>query len=394
MRLSDSWRLPGPISIPVFAQRLKLDRLQHVHIHMAVWGLGAALYGVLPHPAQAQQGPVITPQEAQTAPRIDADQLKKSSAAHVSPDQLGASTAIQRLQSQAQGNADAATQREAAWQWGLLQLHGLHTPLQPSQAQLSFERAYALGNPLAAAGLIWCAMDGCGQRPQPNLAQQWLPTLRKVDPGRAAYLEWMLLKDAEPIDAPLPSTARRENADGRRTKQQLLQQAVQHGDPMARVELGMELAAQNKTEEAAAQFRAAAKQSEAARHNLEVLDNQKNTLRAQPSGNPGQAGGAWQTFKQARVYHRGEGVPVNYTEAIRLYKRASDMGNEPAKRMLALIYSRPVAGGGIDIAWMQQLAYVDVTQEGVTPMNAPTAPASLTRDPTPLYNYIAPRWRK
>ena len=394
MRQPDFRHLPAPLPDSFcVATRKRLPYAKFVE-QLTVLALGAAIYALLLQPAQAQQSPVITPQEAQTAPRIDADQLRKPSTAHVSPDQLGVSTAIQKLQSQAQGHSDAATQREAAWQWGLLQLHGLHTPLQPSQAQLSFEKAYALGNQLAAAGLIWCALDGCGQRPQPDRAQQWLPSLRKVDPGRAAYLEWMLLKDAEPIDAVLPSTAQRENIEGRNTKRQLLQQAVQSGDPMARVELGMELAAQSKTDEAAAQFRAAAKRSEAARHNLEVLENQKNTLKAQPSGNPGQAGGAWQTFKQARVYHRGEGVPMNYTEAIRLYKRASDMGNEPAKRMLALIYSRPVAGGGIDIAWMQQLAYMDVTQEGSTPLNAPIAPASLTRDPTPLYDYIAPRWRK
>ena len=61
--------------------------------------------------------------------------------------------------------------------------------------------------------------------------------------------------------------------------------------------------------------------------------------------------------------------------------------------MLALIYSRPTPAGGIDIGWMQQLAYMDVTQDGAIPLTAPTAPTSLTRDPTPLWDYIAPRWR-
>ena len=261
------------------------------------------------------------------------------------------------------------------------------------QAEHSFERAHELGHPLAAAGLAWCAIDGCGQRPDPDAARQWISVLRKTDPGRAAYLEWLLLDDVAPIDLSVPSTARREGIDTIGRKQQLLRQAVEAGDPYARVELGMELAAQGKTNEAMEQFRSAAKRSEAAKHNLNVLSDQKGTLKSRPSGNAGQAGGAWQTFKQARVYHRGEGVPANYTEAIRLYKRASDMGSEPAKRMLALIYSRPMAGGGIDIAWMQQLAYMDVTQDGAIPLTAPTAPTSLTRDPTPLWDYIAPKWR-
>lgn len=372
----------------------------------AAWRLSkvCALAGVLLLGSNAwtQPRPTITFQEAQTPPRIDADQLRgRRQPQQLEADQLGKSTAIQQLQAQATAQipqserteARLRTQREAAWQWGLLQLHGLHAPLQPAQARQSFERAQELGHPLAAAGLAWCAIDGCGQRPQPDEARQWIPVLRKTDPGRAAYLEWLLLDDVAPIDLGVPSTARREGVNTNARKQQLLRQAVEAGDPYARVELGMELAAQGKTNEAMEQFRSAAKRSEAARHNLNVLSDQKGTLKSRPSGNAGQAGGAWQTFKQARVYHRGEGVPANYTEAIRLYKRASDMGSEPAKRMLALIYSRPMAGGGIDIAWMQQLAYMDVTQDGAVPLTAPTAPTSLTRDPTPLWDYIAPQWR-
>jgi len=348
----------------------------------------------------AQARPTVTLQEAQTAPQIDTEQLKTPRPAHVEQDQLGRSAEVQRLQSLAQTplrkNATPAEKRaqgEAAWQLGLLQLHGLHTPLQPTQAQLNFENAYAAGYALSAAGLVWCAIDGCGQRPDPDTARKWLAALNRLDPGRAAYMEWLLLEEIAPLDAAVPSTARRNGGNTGNRKRQALLRAVRLGDPYAHVELGMELASQEKTDEALAQFKAAGTKSDAARHNIEVLKDQNSTLKLQPSGNPGQAGGAWQTFKQARVYHRGEGVPANYTEAIRLYKRAADMGSEPAQRMLALIYSRPVAGGGIDIAWMQQLAYMDVTKNGSMPLNAPTAPVSLTRDPTPLYNYISPKWR-
>lgn len=350
----------------------------------------------------AQPRQTITFQEAQTQPHIEADQLRSpSQPKQLDPDQLGKSTALQQLQTQAtqptpkgaRTEASVRTQRNAAWQWGLLQLHGLHTALQPIQAQQSFALAQQLGHPLAAAGLAWCAIDGCGQRPAPETARQWLSILRNSDSGRAAYLEWLLLEDSAPLDLAVPSTAQREGINTANRKQRLLRQAAEMGDPYALVEIGMELAAQGKTDEAMEQFRRAAPRSEAAKHNLSVLRDQKGTFKSRPAGNLGQSGGAWQTFKQARVYHRGEGVPANYTEAIRLYKRASDMGSEPSKRMLALIYSRPVPGGGIDIAWMQQLAYMDVTQDSAVPLTAPTAPTSLTRDSTPLYDYISAKWR-
>lgn len=349
----------------------------------------------------AQARPTITLQEAQSPPHIEAEQLRSRQQPQVQDNDVGKAAAIRQLESlaraslpkEASSEAQLRAQREAIWQLGLLQLHGLYTPLQPAQAMQNFELAHQRGHPLAAAGLAWCALDGCGQRPQPETALQWIAALRSSDPGRAAYLAWLMQETMAPLDVAAPSTAQREGVRTAGRKHQLLQQAVDSGDPQARVEWGMELAAAGKTDEAMAQFKTAAKRSEAAAHNLSILSDQKGTFKPRPSGNLGQAGGAWQTFKQARVYHRGEGVPANYTEAIRLYKRASDMGSEPAKRMLALIYSRPVAGGGIDIAWMQQLAYMDVTQDGAIPLTAPTAPASLTRDPTPLYDYIAPKWR-
>ena len=58
--------------------------------------------------------------------------------------------------------ADIASEpspKEAAWLLGLLALHGKAMPFDPVQAQHWFERAYLLGNPLAAAGLAWCQMD-------------------------------------------------------------------------------------------------------------------------------------------------------------------------------------------------------------------------------------------
>ena len=358
------------------------------------WGLS---------PQSSAQVRVLTPQEASSAPSFDEDQIRSLSRNASSDIQSPLPTNLEQeikqliLLAKAQHkvpNASAAQQRDAVWQLGLLQLHGLHVPLDPVQAKHSFERAFQLGQPNAPAGLVWCAIDGCGGRPDIDQAREYLPALRKVNPGRAAYFEWLIQEDAAPISANLPSTAQREHLHSQQRKHQTLMRAVQAGDVIAKMEWGMELAAKGRTDEALEQFRSISIKSEAARHNIEVLNNQLGGGKNKLSGNPGQAGGAWQTFKQARVYHRGEGVPVNYTEAIRLYKRASDMGSEAAKRMLALIYSRPTADGALDVAWMQQLAYMDVNKDGSTPMNAPTAPVSLTRDPSPLYDYIARKWRQ
>ncbi|HEY4664274.1 MAG TPA: hypothetical protein VIG85_04740 [Comamonas sp.] len=349
--------------------------------------------------AHAQTRAVIGVQEAQMPPHIDREQLRSPSV-DLDAGSLAPPAPLASLQKLAEATPSASAgerkqQAEAAWQLGLLKLHGLHVPLGPAEANSWFERAHALGHPLAAAGLAWCAVDGCGHAPRPAQAQKWLQELRRSAPGRAAYLEWLLIDALAPLDtnAALKSTAPVTAGNVQRHKEQTLQRAVKANDPHARVEWGLELAAEGKVKEAMAQFQQAAPHSEAASRNIKVLQEQSSqTTRTHTS--TGQTGGAWQTFRQARVYHRGEGVPANYTEAIRLYKRAADMGSTQAKRMLALIYSRPQENGNIDIAWMQQLAYADVTEDGVTPLHVPNAPVNLQRDPTPLHDYIDPRWRK
>ena len=59
--------------------------------------------------------------------------------------------------------------------------------------------------------------------------------------------------------------------------------------------------------------------------------------------------------------------------------------------MLALIFSRPGADGQIDIAWMQQLAYVDLSKE-VPTLDSSVAQRTLRRDGTPLLDLLPPPW--
>lgn len=63
--------------------------------------------------------------------------------------------------------------------------------------------------------------------------------------------------------------------------------------------------------------------------------------------------------------HRGEGQPANFVEAIRLYRHAQSQGNVQARKMLELIFFRLGPDGQIDIAWMQQLAYVNLSKDAV-----------------------------
>jgi TPR repeat protein len=97
-------------------------------------------------------------------------------------------------------------------------------------------------------------------------------------------------------------------------------------------------------------------------------------------------------FKEARRYHRGEGIPVNYNEAIRLYRMAQAEGSVQAQRMLNLIYARTSPDGQLDMGWMRQLSDADVS--GPTPqMGHSSGPKLLRREPTPLYDLLPKLWK-
>lgn len=113
--------------------------------------------------------------------------------------------ALSQLRSRAEGKGvSLATQREAQWVMGLLALHGIAMAQDGPQARQWFERAQRAGHPLASAGLAWCAMDGCGQPPDPPAARPWIAQLAKTDPARAQYLEWLLARRLAPLSTAEP----------------------------------------------------------------------------------------------------------------------------------------------------------------------------------------------
>lgn len=281
----------------------------------------------------------------------------------------------------------------AAWQLGLAALHGVGGPVDPAQARSWFTRAQRLGEPLAAAGLAWCAIDGCGGPADPAGARRWIAALRPHDAARAQYLEWLLASERAPLSvSPSPllpgppgaTTPRSGRSAGPPLRDQL-EAAARAGSAQAQLELGLAAAAEGRDAEALAHFRAAAPQSRAAAANLALL-GQRGAAPAARAG-PGQA-----TFERAQRAHRGIGQPANFTEAVRLYRQAQQEGNAPAERMLALIFSRPSPDGGVDIAWMQQLAQVDVTRQ-VPALDPSGARGVLRREPTPLSDLLPERWR-
>ena len=283
---------------------------------------------------------------------------------------------------------DAKTPAEAAWLLGLMHLHGVGTGLNPARAREWFGHAQRLRHPLAPAGLAWCYLDGCGHSPDPAAALPWITQLRKADAGRALYLEWMRAQMLAPLAVATPAqpdvTARQPSA--------LLLRAAKAGDTFAENELGIARAEQGQWAEAKRLFSQAARESPAAQQNVQWVNRHM-----QPSANavgPSNSRNGQDVFLRARQFHRGDGVPVNYAQALTLYRQAASMGNPYAQKMLALIYTRPTPTGDINIVWMQQLANVDVTQEAGASMMEPPPSPSLVQDPTPLFDYLPARWRQ
>jgi uncharacterized protein len=283
----------------------------------------------------------------------------------------------------------AKMQANAAWILGLLYLHGAGVAASPAEAQKWFERANTLGEPLAVAGLAWCDIEGCKNAPDPALARRWLPALRKANAPRALYFQWLIEARLAPIQISTPKLKADSNAaiGPNLPNRQWLLSAAQSGDVQAAIELGFESMTENRPTQALAYFRAVAASSAVASANAALLAEQQRI----PSTAP-QNASADDLLARAQRNHRGEGQSANYVEAIRLYQLAKNQGNEQAKKMLELIFSRPLANGQIDISWMQHLAYVTYSKD-IASLGSSIAPRTLRREPTPLYDLLPLVWR-
>ena len=303
---------------------------------------------------------------------------------------LEADIARLRANVQAGNGRSSRAQGSASWVLGLLYLHGLGVPLNAADAAAWFERAYALGEPLASAGLAWCEIDGCRSAADPAAARRWLVPLRTVNLPRAQYFQWLIESRLSPLLLTTPGF-RAEPSTKNLPNRQLLLSAARAGDVQARVELAFESLSANRLAEAEDYFRSASGKSPAASANAVLLaERLRNTASPAPLGRNARPS-ASDNFARAERNHRGEGQSANYVEAIRLYQLAKNEGSVQAAKMLALIFSRPGADGQIDIAWMQQLAYVDLSKD-VPTLDSAMARRTMRRDGTPLLDLLPPPW--
>jgi len=294
---------------------------------------------------------------------------------------------LETLRRVATGRTRAAGQ--AAWQLGLIHLHGAGVTQDSEEAQKWFERAHQQKLGIALAGLAWCEIDGCQSNANPVAARKWLAPLRRTHLPRAQYLEWLVAARLAPLRLARPGVDT-DGTDEPLPARALLLRAARAGDLHALIELGMDSVAAGRSTEALQYFRAAAPKSAVAAVNAAIVSD---SLRISLTLPPDAARMTLELLVQARRHHRGEGTPVNYSEAIRYYRLAEARGSEEARRMLALIFSRPLVSGGLDVAWIKQLGELDVSQE--TPSRRTgSGQRQLQREATPLIDYLPEVWRR
>ena len=300
---------------------------------------------------------------------------------------------IQRLHRAAEssrGYGSTASAAQAAWLLGLIYLHGAGVRRDPGLAQTWFDRAARLGRePWAYAGQAWCAIDGCQGPADPARARRAIAQLRSKHPARADFLERVLLARETPLQVSQPGVMQTETL--RLPQPELLRKAAAEGDMHALIELGLNAVTNNQLPEALTYFRRAGGDSQAAQADIRQIESRLDSRRSAQSSTTSNSSAA-DLLAAARRYHRGIGVPVNYVEAVRLYRQAEAKGSAEAHKMLALIFSYPSPDGSINIGWMQQLAYADPTTT-IPSVGVPGSIDLLYREPTPLYDLLPAFWR-
>ena len=282
---------------------------------------------------------------------------------------------------------------DAAWLLGLVYTHGAGVAQDLGQAQQWFERALAGGHTLGAAGLAWCAIEGCKGAVNIPLTRNYIASLKKTNQARALYFEWLIeskLSPFQPGGQPSPEgSANSQDLVARDT----LAQSARLGDIHALIELGLDSVSAQRISAARGYFQRAAATSSAAAHNLRLLDTQQDIVSTNDQLNTINyaAMNAAALLSAARRNHRGSGQPVNYSEAIRLYRMAEAKGSAQARDMLALIFSRTSATGEVDLAWIQRLAQLDVSgaAAGYKAFGAPL----FQRERSPLYDFLPELWK-
>jgi uncharacterized protein len=258
----------------------------------------------------------------------------------------------------------------AQLQLGLARLHGINMPQDFKEAGKDFMLAQAKGDPQAPAAVALCHLMGCYGTPDRRSVALWIERARAREPAKARLLEWASFEQFAPVDRFKPTRSAA-----------LLQAAARALDPVALNEQGLQQVTAGQKQVAASSFgQAAERGSAAAARNLELLAQtqpqqlqqpQATTRNSSSAGNTANVAGQ-AAFELAQKYHAGQGVPINYIQAVQYYKQAADVGHLQAKRMFELIFSRRTAAGTLDDIWMRQLAPSQIS--GAASATTPATP--------------------
>lgn len=225
-----------------------------------------------------------------------------------------------------------------------------------AEAHRWFEVAAAAGHWCAAAAASYLRAEGLGVEREPAAARAGFREAQAAGCARAFYLQ------AQTEDRTL-------RPERRSLARELLERGAALGDGHSLNALGAERERDDDRRAAEALYaRAARAGNRAARVNLQRLDRyfsrherreSLESLRRRVQLREPAA-----EFALAQRYHRGDGVTADYTVALKLYRLAAEAKHPPAVEMLALILSRTdPRSAGVDIAWMQILAYAPLATD-------------------------------
>jgi TPR repeat protein len=283
----------------------------------------------------------------------------------------------------APSRADAASVAEGRDTEGMVRLaldywRGANGPKNVHESQRMFEAAAARGDVRGRIASAWMLAEGLGVPRDTQRGKEQLDQLARQGHARAAYLR-ILVEEAHP-----------EGRDRQERRMQRLQEAAALGDALAQNLLGIEFEKLGQTGTARLWYAEAARGgSRAAADNIDRMDAKVARKRAKPPVRvlavEAERGDRVASFELAQRYHRGDGVSVNYAEAVRWYQAAAAREYGPARQMLALIYSDPSAAQqGFDSAWMRRLAQVTLAPDGTGARLENVADGLPVRDADPL----------
>ncbi|GAA0724826.1 SEL1-like repeat protein [Dokdonella soli] len=316
---------------------------------LALLACGALAHAeVVLKPAPPPAATSTEPGAAATAPLGDAPVAKKLSARM--RQQLAA------LSRQADAG-DVAAMLRLGW----IYHNGEDVARSDGEAYRRFRQAADLGDLRAMMAAGFLLAKGWGVARDPNRARSYFDIAQQVGYARAFYLQSLLEDD---IGGARATQAARD----------LLERAASAGDPIAANALGVTYERNGQAATARLWYQqAAARGSRASTRNLAHLDESAqaalqrgDSLQRQRADSA--AGDAGATYALAGHYHRGDGVQVDYGEAVRLYRLAAHQGSAPAQRMLSLILSRSTPAEPISSAWMLELSHMALPQnDGALP---------------------------